>query len=70
MLQLLGDFVPETPNRRSATGPCWGTPVLRPIGLPARTSATRPLFGPNTDTLEDGATTACITIFYINQLWN
>jgi len=28
MLQLLGDFVPQTLYRGSAPGPCWGTSVL------------------------------------------
>ena len=27
MLQLLGDFVPQTPYRGSAPGPRWGTSV-------------------------------------------
>ena len=28
-LQLLGDFVPQTPYRGSAPGPRWGTSVLQ-----------------------------------------
>ena len=30
ILQLLGDFVAQTPYRGSAPGPRWGTPVPRP----------------------------------------
>ena len=31
MLQLLGDFVPQTLYRGSAPGPRWGTPSPRPL---------------------------------------
>jgi len=27
ILQLLGDFVPQTLYQRFTPGPCWGTPV-------------------------------------------
>jgi len=33
LLQLLGDFVRQTPYRRFAAGPHWGTSTSRPSGL-------------------------------------
>jgi len=34
-LSASGDFVPQTPYRGSAPGPCWGTSVPPdPLGLP------------------------------------
>jgi len=34
MLQLLGDFIPQTPYWGSAPGPRWGTPSHRPLSEP------------------------------------